>query len=369
MQGLYKEWVVNKDEKKLLKYLESLSTKHPTDFSSEVMRESYLRKALDKFKSFSYDEKHGQDWEYEERVSTSNPLRDGVKETHIPPKYIKAILVKSLGYARDLLNTTNVPILFYNYKTKGYYPITNRNDLAKIPDEDLPKGDLRLKYSPLYPSLNLNTYQMLIKKGILPKDIIKSFFYSPIPLKIIKSTEAYQYLVKFDDLYREFNNGSLVGSDLEELLLTLDNPTELVKRLVYDGGIQDLTDLNSFKYLINKIDLTERKILFSHAVSSVLASGKSPSIIIKFKNSTDLPKTDIAAAVYAILKYLNDGHDVIQKVIRNFLRDEENLPLREALNVVLRNRELDDSAEWDAILKNLLEVCDQETFDKFKDSV
>lgn len=139
-KALFKAWIKGESRSNLIKILRQEDpTFRVTSFTDQEVAAA-LDNYIQKFKKFENTEKQEFTWEFEERVSTSNPLTDGIKETHIPPSYIKAILIKSYAKADQYFGNVkdlSIPVFYYNYKKKEYHRLNNITDFVRLPKEIL----------------------------------------------------------------------------------------------------------------------------------------------------------------------------------------------------------------------------------------
>lgn len=278
--------------------------------------------------------------EYEERVSTSNPLTDGIKETHISPKYIKAILVKDFKIARNLLDfNTDFPVFFYNYKTKGYYPLKSKADIQRIPDEDvvdLTSNNKNEKLKDAFHSLNLNTYQRLIKMGIHPESIITSLkeeyfinFKYPQILEMMKS-EAYKYLQDMEALVLEIQFGDIEVDKLDKFLMLINNPYENMRFLLYNDKVSLIASLPNLGKIFNKLSDWDRKRFLSEYTNKAInewlkGEDESFSLILDFKDKVALNKDQVAYLLSQML--INARKGLTLPIVRDLLWEYDELNL------------------------------------------
>lgn len=300
-QLIFNKWIKGAPKKELLKMLDTLRN----EGGNLTLN---LDTLIKKFRGIENLAKQKKGWEYEERVSTSNPFTDSTKETYISYKYIKAILIKNMSVSEELFNNIRdltIPIFFYNYKTKHYQPLWGIQDLNKIDLANMGEDELK-------------------ERAANSKDV--AFLWK---------------------IYREAGEGVY----LENLALNRNAPDELLQAIVYKKDVSDPTILNILKntttsseilsYIWDRIkEKTDQPLLKQvfHLVKhpninpkitgeiAEIYGGKNLNISIELINNPHTPKALKAELeikyldIDKFLRYINN-----QLVINRILDQTDNL--------------------------------------------
>lgn len=327
---IYREWVKGSSRQSLIEIYENILESN-SDF--DIPFDNIIKH----FRSMGNTAKQNQSWEYEERVSTSNPLTDGVKETYISPKYIKAILIKDLSIAKRFLDVEGIPpVFFYNYRTKGYYPLNSKADIARIPSEGLDKDNLKEKSKSDFHSLNKTTYKKLMRLGIDPKDIIDSLqqdyftnFKYPQIVEMMQS-EAYRYLQDMETITLKIHAGTVSVDELAEYVDLLKNPYETLSNLIYDDKIRLVVSLPNLARIVGRMnDWDQKRFLATYATKAmdewVRGEDDNFSLILDFKEKVKLNKSLIAYLLSQMVISAGKGLNIY--VIRDLLEGYDEIDL------------------------------------------
>lgn len=332
-QELFYAWIRGTQKEKLLSlYKELMGFDSDDEFISNTVKRNF-EYLLKKFRNLGNKEKNSDFWEFEERVSTSNPLTGGIKETIISPKYIKAVLIYDMRAVDDIRSISNIPIIFYNAQKSGYYPIHEKNDLKRIPDEDLDEREIYTRYKNKFNSLNTIDYKRMIRLGIRPEDILESLKDSNISEEQLEKSEAYKYLKSMVDLFDRLSTESATKEDLQMALSSVNNPFEIIRSILKSGQTQFLLDKN-VKSKVKSLTQKELRIISSDAIMSGRRFKTEQKVILSFLLDIKdiIPSDALDSIVYGLLVDYDN-----KELIKEFIGNKTNLNLGHVLYFIKKS--------------------------------